>query len=64
MGLGVSGSVQGDFSHICVVVLVAQLCLTPVTLWTVACQAPLSMGFSRKEYWSGLLPVKFSLFFP
>ena len=26
-----------------------------VTLWTVACQAPLSMGFSRQEYWSGLL---------
>ena len=25
-----------------------------VTLWTVACQAPLSMGFSRHEYWSGL----------
>ena len=24
------------------------------TLWTIACQAPLSMGFSRKEYWSGL----------
>ena len=24
------------------------------TAWTVACQAPLSMGFSRKEYWSGL----------
>ena len=24
------------------------------TLWTVTCQAPLSMGFSRKEYWSGL----------
>ena len=23
------------------------------TLWTVACQAPLSMGFSRQEYWSG-----------
>ena len=23
------------------------------TLWTVACQAPLSMGFSRHEYWSG-----------
>ena len=22
--------------------------------WTVACQVPLSMGFSRKEYWSGL----------
>ena len=26
-----------------------------VTLWTVACQAPLSMGFSRQEYW-GRLP--------
>ena len=24
-----------------------------VTLWTVARQAPLSMGFSRPEYWSG-----------
>ena len=22
--------------------------------WTVACQAPLSMKFSRQEYWSGL----------
>ena len=25
-----------------------------VTLWTVACQAPLSLGFSRQGYWSGL----------
>ena len=33
------------FSHV-------QLC---ATLWTVACQAPLFMGFSRQEYWSGLL---------
>ena len=24
------------------------------TLWTVACQAPLFMGFPRQEYWSGL----------
>ena len=24
------------------------------TPWTVACQAPLSWGFSRQEYWSGL----------
>ena len=23
------------------------------TLWTVALQAPLSMGFARREYWSG-----------
>ena len=24
------------------------------TLWTIACQALLFMGFSRQEYWSGL----------
>ena len=24
-------------------------------LWTIVCQAPLSMGFFRQEYWSGLL---------
>ena len=24
------------------------------TLWTAACQAPLSMGFPKQEYWSGL----------
>ena len=35
-------------------VLVAQLCLTICTLWTVACQTPLSMGFPRQEYGSGL----------
>ena len=27
-----------------------------VTPWTIARQAPLSMGFSRQEYWSGLPP--------
>ena len=31
-----------------------QSCLTLCDLWTVARQAPLSMGFSRQEYWSGL----------
>ena len=25
-----------------------------VTLWTVACQASLPLGFSRQEYWRGL----------
>ena len=25
-----------------------------VTLWAVACQAPLSMEFSKQKYWSGL----------
>ena len=34
--------------------LVAKLCLTLVIPWTVACQAPLSMGFSSPEYWRGL----------
>ena len=34
--------------------LVVKLCPTFVTPWTVACQAPLSVGFSRQEYWSEL----------
>ena len=34
--------------------LVAKSCPTFATPWTVARQAPLSMGFSRQEYWSGL----------
>ena len=34
--------------------LVAESCLTLVTSWSVASQAPLSMGFSRQEYWSAL----------
>ena len=25
-----------------------------MTSWTVACQAPLSMGFPRQKYWNGL----------
>ena len=35
--------------HVC-----AQSCLTSAIPWTVAGQAPLSMGFPRQEYWSGL----------
>ena len=34
--------------------LVSKSCLTLVTPWTAACQTPLSMGFSRQEYWTGL----------
>ena len=37
-------AVPSHFSHVWLL----------VTLWTVACQAPLSMGFSKQEYWSGL----------
>ena len=33
--------------------LVVKSCLSLVTSWTVACQDPLSMGFSRQQYWSG-----------
>ena len=33
------------------------------TLWTVACRAPLSLGFFRQEYWSGL-PFPISGIFP
>ena len=34
--------------------LVAKSCLTLATPWTVACEAPLSMGFLRQAYWNGL----------
>ena len=34
--------------------LVTKSCLALATPWTVACQAPLSMGFPRQEYWNGL----------
>ena len=45
----------------CVSLLIARSCMCVlscvwlfVTPWTVACQAPRSMGFSRQEYWGGL----------
>ena len=34
--------------------LVAKSCLTLATPWIVTYPAPLSMGFSRQKYWSGL----------
>ena len=34
--------------------LVTKSCPILGTPWTATCQAPLSMGFSRQEYWSGL----------
>ena len=40
----------------------AQSCLTLSDPWTAAYQAPLSMGFSRQEYWSGVpLPSPMAL---
>ena len=40
-------------SHACVPSCFSHVRLF-VTLWTIVCQAPLSMEFSRQEYWSGL----------
>ena len=45
---------KAGFLEVVVVVLVAKSCLTLATPWTVACQAPLSVGFFRQEYCSGL----------
>ena len=45
MGLFGNGSGSG---------LVTKSCLTLVTSWTVTYQTPLSVAFSRQEYWSGL----------
>ena len=42
---------EGTCVGVCSVALVVSDSETP---WTVACQASLSMGFSRQEYWSGL----------
>ena len=55
------GSEKWYKQHNCVMIPVAaqvlsqvnRLCLS-TTLWTVAHQAPLSMGFSRQESWSGV----------
>ena len=39
---------------VCVCVKLLSRVLLFATPWTVARQAPLSMGFSRQEYWGGL----------
>ena len=53
------------YAYVCIYVcgggLVSKSCLTLATLWTVAHQAPLSIGFSRQEHWSGL-PLPSSYF--
>ena len=49
-------TVSIHFSHIiyCIYWNCTQSCLTLPAPWTVACQAPLPMEFSRQEYWSGV----------
>ena len=41
-------------AHVCVVLSCLSCVQFFATLWTVPCQAPLSMRFSGQEYWSGL----------
>ena len=46
-----------DFKGLCVFVCVCvsrSVLSNSVIPWTVVCQAPLSMGFFRQEYWNGL----------
>ena len=43
--------------------LVAKSCWTLAIPWTIACQAPLSMGFPRQECWGGL-PFPSPVIFP
>ena len=51
MGTGAKGRAQNSCVHTRSVALVVSDSATP---WAVAHQAPLSMGFSGQEYWSGL----------
>ena len=44
-----------SFSNACMHAKSLQLCPLCAIPWTAAHQAPLSMGFSKQEYWSGLL---------
>ena len=42
------------YVYVCACVCVCSVVSDSVTLWTVAHQAPLSVEFSRQEYWSQL----------
>ena len=52
-----SGSIMSDslWPHILILLFSGWIMSnSSETPWTIACQAPLSMGFSSQEYWSGL----------
>ena len=51
MNLQIYMLIEWPSSSLC---FVAQSYLIFEILWTVACQAPLSMAFFRQEYWNGL----------
>ena len=42
------------YQYVCVCVLSRSVLSDSVIPWTVACQAPLSVGYSKQEYWSEL----------
>ena len=46
--------VEGGCCALVVVYLLGKVYVANAGEWTVACQVPLSVGFSRQEYWSGL----------
>ena len=52
-------SCMKGYMHVCMLSCFSRIWFF-VTPWTIAHQAPLSMGFSRQEYWNGLpnLPPK------
>ena len=45
---------KGTLLYCCVCISVLSHLQLSATPWTIARQAPLSIGFSRQEYWSGL----------
>ena len=49
-------SLRVNILRVCIICVLSHFSCVRLfaTLWTVANQAPLSMGFSRQEYWSGL----------
>ena len=49
-----AGTVNSNYLQVIIHAKSLQSCLTLETLQTVACQAPLSIGFFRQESWSGL----------
>ena len=64
VGSGVLGALQDLAGILCAVLCLAtQSCPALCDPMTVARQAPLSLGFSRPEYWSGL-PCLFQGIFP
>ena len=55
-GGGMGGRLNREEMCVCVCVCVYTLSHVRLSAapWTVACQVPLSKGFSRQEYWRGL----------